>query len=520
MRRLAPFAAAGVILSMSIATASAVESGSGATITNTSATGITMPEHKPDFSKLKPIEIFQKLNQKRMELNDKKPPLGKNRAIFEIKWGTLKNDYRNCFREVLVSSDSLPTDEAIKDNCKKHEFAAAGSVSVSSGALKLIKPVKFESNDTVEETDTSSIAFESKVYGHHDGFLFEHIPAEDAMDEKPVLTVSLNGKTYMYEEKEDFGRQSLDENHSLSLNFKFEGLAKRVENKLLEKVVGERERIQDKIDTLDKKFLQLKAKKFVRDSKLDGLKNLKAEIENYNFVDAAGDQMRLDIDNFVDNLPSDVTEFDFEKKLENFRGRVSDAKKKAKALKFAQGIIPFKDTDDSDWFTNYVDFAKERGVIGGYKDEKGNALGEFRPSNNVTVAEMLKMVIEASNAGELEGDPNLADAMNHWARGYVKRAETLGLDIIESNLKLNRYATRGEVVRAMLEVLEIKPDAALETSFTDLDPNHKHAAFIEFASKAGIISGDDGAGTVRPDDQINRAEVAKIIQLMIELFVE
>ena len=52
--------------------------------------------------------------------------------------------------------------------------------------------------------------------------------------------------------------------------------------------------------------------------------------------------------------------------------------------------------------------------------------------------------------------------------------------------------------------------------------SHKYKNDIAYAYALGIISGDinaDGSekGTFRPDDPINRAEVAKIAKLAIEL---
>jgi len=129
--------------------------------------------------------------------------------------------------------------------------------------------------------------------------------------------------------------------------------------------------------------------------------------------------------------------------------------------------------------------------------------------------------LETSNRGHSDGSPNLASALNHWAKGYVKRAEELGLNLVDAEgVDLNRPATRAEVIRMMLEAVGIDPEEITTTSFSDLAPGHLHSAFIEWAVEEGIISGDDNATTVRPDAPINRAEVAKIAKKILEYLLE
>ncbi len=71
----------------------------------------------------------------------------------------------------------------------------------------------------------------------------------------------------------------------------------------------------------------------------------------------------------------------------------------------------------------------------------------------------------------------------------------------------------------MLEALGVEPDAITKTSFSDLARAHKHAAYIEYAKELGIVSGDAGKTTFRPDAPVNRAEAAKIANQIIELLL-
>jgi hypothetical protein len=94
----------------------------------------------------------------------------------------------------------------------------------------------------------------------------------------------------------------------------------------------------------------------------------------------------------------------------------------------------------------------------------------------------------------------------------------MGLTLASEDV--HRPATRAEVIRTVLNAFGTPIDDSIVNSFTDLPSNHPDAAVILTAAKLGIISGDsyaDGSfkGTVRPNDPINRAEIAKIIVKML-----
>jgi hypothetical protein len=103
----------------------------------------------------------------------------------------------------------------------------------------------------------------------------------------------------------------------------------------------------------------------------------------------------------------------------------------------------------------------------------------------------------------------------------VKEAEDLHLTVFTPNIDVNLPATRGEVIQTILEVtgFPILPKGA--TDFTDVPVNHPFAAAIATAEAYEIVSGDTGLDgqplhRFRPDDNIVRAEVAKIITLVRE----
>ncbi|MFC1732429.1 sortase [candidate division KSB1 bacterium] len=56
-----------------------------------------------------------------------------------------------------------------------------------------------------------------------------------------------------------------------------------------------------------------------------------------------------------------------------------------------QSFVPFNDVDIADWHTPYVVLAKQYGMANGFPD------GSFRPFNNISFAEGLKVIMEAYN---------------------------------------------------------------------------------------------------------------------------
>lgn len=275
-------------------------------------------------------------------------------------------------------------------------------------------------------------------------------------------------------------------------------------------ILEEVENLDALINTLDS----------VSESSLDILKNLKGQVEAYNFDPNTAETVQMLLQEFIQEIETgDKTDTEIEAGIEELQTKIEENINQSKGRKYTQGLIPFKDTDDDQWFATYVSYVKDKGIVSGYNDASGNALGEFRPANNVTIAEILKMALETADiGGDESGTPGNSKAKNHWAKKYFKQAEGLGLNMTEDDtVDPNSLATRGDVIRLALEALGIDPGTVSSVDFSDvsrLDPN---APFIQYAKEAGVISGDTGKTTFRPNESVNRAEVAKIMQNMVEI---
>lgn len=173
------------------------------------------------------------------------------------------------------------------------------------------------------------------------------------------------------------------------------------------------------------------------------------------------------------------------------------------------------------WFYPYVLALTELNIVSGYKNAQGNLTGSYGPGNNVTHAEALKISLGSAGVdpSSCDGSPAHPQAKAHWAKQYVVCAEQrfLGLDL---RVALNAPASRADVLHYVLKSFGITAPNG-NPPFAD-SASHQYKNDIAYAYALEIISGDKNAdgtekGTFRPNDPINRAEVAKIAKLAIEL---
>ncbi|ALM09793.1 MAG: hypothetical protein PeribacterA2_0408 [Candidatus Peribacter riflensis] len=175
--------------------------------------------------------------------------------------------------------------------------------------------------------------------------------------------------------------------------------------------------------------------------------------------------------------------------------------------------VVFRDVPVSQWFAPYVLALVQAGVINGYRDAGGNPTGEFKPGNSVTYAEIAKMAVEAAGLEPKNVTPQIRSARGQWSAGYIAALEDLGLSVFSSSsLDVNAPAPRGAVLQIILEAFGetiLVPQGGV---YSDVSAGSAHAGAIESATAAGIVSGDDGRSTFRPNASVNRAETSKIVR--------
>lgn len=178
--------------------------------------------------------------------------------------------------------------------------------------------------------------------------------------------------------------------------------------------------------------------------------------------------------------------------------------------------IVFEDVAQSSWYSTYVRSATEANIATGYRDANGKLTGKFGPSNNVTIAEALKMASESAGYDEGAYGAVIDSGMNHWASEYISVAKGEQFPIIDKFVRIDRPATRAEVASIFASAFQVElEDIAKGTVFKDVVLDTNYGAAVEALARDKVVSGDtmvngQVTGTFRPTDNINRAEVVKI----------
>jgi len=440
------------------------------------------------------------------------------RAIYLVRWGNLDAKRQRCMGVTIEELKEALETGTVPESCEIDKVQYSGSIKVDQGELQMHKTVLFESNDSVTVSSGSAVKFDSIIAGHWDGMIVEYKPASDDESQEEVnVTISIGDLNKTYTASEALGRKDIGNGHYIEIK-RLAHILPGVPVTNMNEFITNKLRLAGKISLIRNRIQNMRLMNRGGEG-VDDIEELVNELDDYTLDPTSSGEAETELDEILSGLTDTETGAQIANRARLLKQKIAEIKLRAKIRKFEQKLIPFKDTDDDTWYTGYVANVRNRKIISGYKDAAGNELGEFRPANNITVAEILKIALETAGKGQSSGTPALQAALNHWAKGYVRRAEELGLDIVSTNVDLNRPATRAEVVRIFLEALEIAPDAITSTSFSDLPLGHKHAAFVQYAKEVGRVSGVAGTTNFRPDAPVNRAETAKIANQILSIIL-
>lgn len=189
--------------------------------------------------------------------------------------------------------------------------------------------------------------------------------------------------------------------------------------------------------------------------------------------------------------------------------------------------IPLRDVPRSAWFAPYVRDVADRGLVSGYRDADGVLTGLYGPGDNVTVEQLSKLVVlaRAINVSECPLAKNLT-ASGSWSLSYVGCAEQNGWALYgDGTVDVHRNATRAEVLVTMLQAFEVPYPEAMIESFSDVPPTMQFSGYIARAKADGVVAGytDDAGmptGMFGPTDPVTRAETAKIVSLVLQVYAQ
>jgi len=198
-----------------------------------------------------------------------------------------------------------------------------------------------------------------------------------------------------------------------------------------------------------------------------------------------------------------------------------------------QASASFSDVPHNAWFSSYVQAAATAGIISGYADTQGNLTGKFGPSDQVTLAQALKMAILSAGYDPQQYGEHCLSGNAPWYMPYecVSQAEKIrpfidalwgcldcspdAQDKERARFIWDSPATRAQVAYMVAHAFKV-PEGASELPFTDVSAGIAESVEIASLSRDGILTGDMDAsgkptGHFRPNAPINRAEVTKIV---------
>ena len=163
----------------------------------------------------------------------------------------------------------------------------------------------------------------------------------------------------------------------------------------------------------------------------------------------------------------------------------------------------FPDVPVTAWYARYVAQLVSAGVVNGYED------GTFRPQNDVTWGEALKLILRASGFPEQEpAEPEEKGAPVHWASGYLAFAEDKDYVPGASVGDLNAPVTRDALADLCAATLELE-EMPTERPFSD---SVRESVLRLYA--AGIMEGsfnESGARMFKGSEKLTRAEICAVL---------
>lgn len=157
---------------------------------------------------------------------------------------------------------------------------------------------------------------------------------------------------------------------------------------------------------------------------------------------------------------------------------------------------------ENHWAKNEIIKLTDEGILSGYSD------GTFRPSNNVTVAETITMMV---NAGKYElvrkGD-------KIWPDFYIETALKEELVKKDEFDNYDRQITRYELARIVARYVDVNEVSNWRCSLKDVENSYKEE--IGKLEKISIINGYED-GTYKGNNYITRAETVSMISKAINV---
>ncbi|MCI1589183.1 S-layer homology domain-containing protein [Heyndrickxia oleronia] len=165
------------------------------------------------------------------------------------------------------------------------------------------------------------------------------------------------------------------------------------------------------------------------------------------------------------------------------------------------------DVKEGSYYAEAVNALAEAGVIKGYED------GTFRPNNQVTRAEVAKIIaVQLGLDTENAGTANYSDAKGHWANtgGYLAAVAKAGIMKGDGNgtFRPNAPLTRAEMASIVVRAYDLQAKEGFESQFKDLNAGGAWAADAIKTLEANGYANGIAKGQFGSASNVKRADVA------------
>lgn len=172
------------------------------------------------------------------------------------------------------------------------------------------------------------------------------------------------------------------------------------------------------------------------------------------------------------------------------------------------GAVTYTDVAKDFWAYDEIYYLTDKGIL------EGDGTGKFRPKDDVTHIEFIKMIVATFNLVDT-ATVNYTNVPS-WARDgrYLEKAAAQGflLDEYTRDFDFTKKLTREEAVALVMRYLDLDDELAVSSSrfpdYSKISPAYRSYALI--AAGAGIVQGDD-TGNFQPDRVLTRSEALRIL---------
>ena len=189
----------------------------------------------------------------------------------------------------------------------------------------------------------------------------------------------------------------------------------------------------------------------------------------------------------------------------------NDDKKEDKKEEVIVYNSTFSDVTEDKWFYQYVTTLASKGIVNGYDD------GSFKPQNNVTRAEFIKLLVECMGYNQVASNSFEDIAKKDWFYVYVSTALENGVinkDDYGTNLNPNGIITRKEAARLLVKAAQLET-GKYQTPYCDSEDEFVVALYT-ICLMQGEIDASSGDRYFKPDSGITRAETSTVFSRLLE----